>query len=442
MAIYIIKEKAMKRLSILALATGMILGMSAAQWIPQPSPTSGSFYDVQFLDAQTGWVVGSEVVLRTTDGGVTWIQQDLPRFHLLGIQMFDANKGVAVGYTGTSEWQSEHALIIRSTDGGITWLVVDSTQTGYYESVFFLDSQNGWTVGSMPWRDSTGLVLKSTNGGVDWDRVDSGKVWDLKDVWFVSPATGWAAGYYGEIYMTVDGGLNWQLSTKATNGSFDAPLRSVRFATPDSGWVVGGLSGHQVIGRTTNGGVSWQFDFLLQGTTLNDVFFLDSNTGWAVGGTSAAYKIVHTGDAGITWEVQGHGLGDQNTAYMEAIFMIDRDQGWIVGRSGTILNTNNGGITGIEQSDRPTPSDFYVLQNYPNPFNPSTTISFELPRKVITTLDVYNILGRHIETIVSDELPAGSHTIEWRPAGIPSGIYFVRLQAGDAVLTRKVVLLR
>jgi len=91
------------------------------------------------------------------------------------------------------------------------------------------------------------------------------------------------------------------------------------------------------------------------------------------------------------------------------------------------------------------PQSFTLNQNYPNPFNPSTHIRFELPKGALVTLSVYNSLGQEVRRLVSGQKPAGYHTIVWngndqqgRPA--PSGIYHYRLQAGDYVATKKMVL--
>jgi hypothetical protein len=91
------------------------------------------------------------------------------------------------------------------------------------------------------------------------------------------------------------------------------------------------------------------------------------------------------------------------------------------------------------------PQSFVLEQNYPNPFNPSTHIRFELPKAAIVTLSIYNSLGQEVRRLVSGQKPAGYHTIVWngkdqqgRPA--PSGIYHYRLQAGDFIATKKMVL--
>ena len=88
------------------------------------------------------------------------------------------------------------------------------------------------------------------------------------------------------------------------------------------------------------------------------------------------------------------------------------------------------------------PEGYLLLPNYPNPFNPSTTIEFDLPKTSDLTLKVFNILGEEVATLVSDRLSAGSYTYEWDASNLASGIYLYRLQAGDYVKTRKMVLMR
>jgi hypothetical protein len=101
----------------------------------------------------------------------------------------------------------------------------------------------------------------------------------------------------------------------------------------------------------------------------------------------------------------------------------------------------------IVNPSRDTPERFALEQNYPNPFNPSTEIAFDLPTKSRVTLNVYNINGRQVVTLVDQVLPAGHHSISWNgenASGSPaaSGVYFYRLQAGEHVESRKMMLLK
>lgn len=81
-----------------------------------------------------------------------------------------------------------------------------------------------------------------------------------------------------------------------------------------------------------------------------------------------------------------------------------------------------------------------LRQNYPNPFNPQTTIEFTLKRKSNTVMKIFDISGKEIQTLLNGIFDAGTHRIEWKPLGLPSGVYFCRLESGDYVQTRKLIL--
>ncbi len=88
------------------------------------------------------------------------------------------------------------------------------------------------------------------------------------------------------------------------------------------------------------------------------------------------------------------------------------------------------------------PNSFSLGQNYPNPFNPTTTISFSLPSRSFVSLKVFDVLGREVATIVSEELPAGNYIRQWNAAGAATGVYYYRASSGRFTETKKMVLLR
>ncbi len=83
-----------------------------------------------------------------------------------------------------------------------------------------------------------------------------------------------------------------------------------------------------------------------------------------------------------------------------------------------------------------------LYQNYPNPFNPSTTIRYGLPNRSPVTLTVFNTLGQQVAVLQNGEQEAGYHEVRFDGSGLSSGVYFYRIQAGDFVLTRKLLILR
>jgi hypothetical protein len=96
-------------------------------------------------------------------------------------------------------------------------------------------------------------------------------------------------------------------------------------------------------------------------------------------------------------------------------------------------------VTGIsEETDLPKES--VLEQNYPNPFNPRTTIKYTIPSAGSVRLFVYNLLGQVVAHIFEGSQSSGDHEIEFDSAGIPSGIYFYRIEAPGFVETRKMVI--
>jgi hypothetical protein len=114
-----------------------------------------------------------------------------------------------------------------------------------------------------------------------------------------------------------------------------------------------------------------------------------------------------------------------------------------VGWDGTILRTTDGGaVTDVNNNRIEIPIRFALDQNYPNPFNPSTTIRYTLSDASRVSLKIFDLTGREIATLVNERKPTGSYQVEWNAGGLPSGVYFCRLQAGGNVETKKLFLLK
>jgi len=93
------------------------------------------------------------------------------------------------------------------------------------------------------------------------------------------------------------------------------------------------------------------------------------------------------------------------------------------------------------------PEEFTLHQNYPNPFNPVTTINYDLPQQTHVNLMIYDILGREVVKLVSEETPAGYQSVIWNTRNnfgqpVSAGIYFYQIQTKGFVKTRKMVLLK
>ncbi len=114
----------------------------------------------------------------------------------------------------------------------------------------------------------------------------------------------------------------------------------------------------------------------------------------------------------------------------------------------TFLGTKVVTFTDIRIDDGSVlPTSFELSQNYPNPFNPSTKINYTLASKSLVTLEVYNVLGQTVKTLVNGAREAGAWEVTWdgdsdNGSQVASGMYFYKLTAGDFVQTRKMLLMK
>lgn len=111
-----------------------------------------------------------------------------------------------------------------------------------------------------------------------------------------------------------------------------------------------------------------------------------------------------------------------------------------VALDGSVILFRTTPLTALSETTMPL--QFTLSQNYPNPFNPSTKFEFQIPSGGFVTLRIFDILGREAATVIQEELQAGLHRVDWQAVGLPSGVYLYRLEAGQWMETKKLVLLR
>jgi len=88
------------------------------------------------------------------------------------------------------------------------------------------------------------------------------------------------------------------------------------------------------------------------------------------------------------------------------------------------------------------PIEFTLYNNYPNPFNPSTTIKFGIPKESKVILEVFNVLGERVVTLVNKEMTEGYHEVKFNGASLPGGVYIYKLAADGFSATKKLVLMK
>lgn len=133
-------------------------------------------------------------------------------------------------------------------------------------------------------------------------------------------------------------------------------------------------------------------------------------------------------------------------AEAEVKFTFDVSRNAIINKKDTIefTITSPDGIMMMKQFifSYTGPTEFKLEQNYPNPFNPTTTIQYQLPQDSKVILKVYDILGSEVAALVNEEQEAGYKEVKFDAINIASGIYVYRLQAGDFISTKKMLLVK
>jgi len=122
--------------------------------------------------------------------------------------------------------------------------------------------------------------------------------------------------------------------------------------------------------------------------------------------------------------------------------LLDCDWGLGTERSDMGAYGGGEGFVGIDEPAENLPLKVALSQNYPNPFNLSTMIKYELPKQSQVKIDIYDILGRRVAALEDAVEPAGYHQLIWNAEGVSSGVFFYKLQAGEYIETRKMMLIK
>jgi hypothetical protein len=118
------------------------------------------------------------------------------------------------------------------------------------------------------------------------------------------------------------------------------------------------------------------------------------------------------------------------------------DRSYNIQANGRYTAIEGSGVIGIEPISGEIPVNYQLSQNYPNPFNPATKIGFSIPNSEFVQLSVFDILGREVSVILSQNLKPGSYAADFNASNLTSGIYFYRLTAGNYTETRKMTLVK
>jgi photosystem II stability/assembly factor-like uncharacterized protein len=271
---------------VLHTADGGQTWMLQRTWI-----TPGGFpLQMQFVDPLHGWVpYGHGILHRTADGGRTWqVVQASPRgpdadppyrTDLDKLRMLNAQVGFGLNDSGD--------ILLRTTDGGLTWRTSRFGKTGaLFDELAFVDVKRGWVAGN-------GDVFATANGGQTWLPLPKAPGDGPYRMQFLSDTTGWLLNYpSGRLNRTSNGGQSWQACAA---GQSTPKIYGFFFRTPTLGWAA---AAGGIILRTADACSSWTQVQTASTVDLGDVHFPDEMNGWAAGANNTVLK---TTDGGLTW---------------------------------------------------------------------------------------------------------------------------------------------
>lgn len=320
-----------------------------------PLPHGYNFSCIHFMDELNGLIVGfNGTIFRTSDGGETWVKTNPPVegieidisnhpdrgwfyydcWDLGKFQFVNDSVGWAVGNNGA---------ILKTTNGGNTWISQHSIQrtsyTPHFNSLFFINEFVGWVVGYKRIPVGMTRVLKhTTDGGETWDVHLPGPmaaIESLNDVFFSDDQTGWAVGKNGVIIHTSDGGQNWQTQDSGTNKN----LSAITFIDAQAGWITGG----GIILHTQNGGDSWQVQ--AEGDwTLSSIAFRNDRVGLAVGSSGVILLTINAGNDWIQVGAEDVPVHSGQKPFLRHVIFLN-NLAWVVGNRGCILRSDDSGIS-------------------------------------------------------------------------------------------------
>jgi photosystem II stability/assembly factor-like uncharacterized protein len=427
---------------------------SAKTWKSLSGISGRQYSSMIFTTSDSGWAGGGGVLIRTTNGGAKWEDVpgfydylnhaipslvDMISYYVIYSLHFINSKTGWLSVLAMYVNGSHHTFILKTTDGGLTWITQDILYNTYRRLVSFnfVSPQIGYCSGYI--ENESGLVYKTTNGGNNWTLIKRDTLTRFYSSFFINKDTGWVGGLKnssGALYKTTDGGISW-LSQWDTTLHYEYPS-SIYFVTLDIGYVTG-YNG--IIIKTINGGETWTIQNDLS-YSLTKIHFFNTLKGVCL----SSYGYYETSDGGNNWILKTvvPYMENRSLQYWD-MFFLNEETGWIATLSGAIFSTKDR-ISYIEEGHNSSGliNQYQLLQNYPNPFNPSTIITYKLNKKSVVTIKIYNVLGKEILTLINEKKEAGSYKINFNAGNLnlPSGVYFYRLITPDYSETKKMVLIK
>ena len=395
-------------------------------------------------------------IYRSTDDGINWIPSNRG-IGTSGISSLAAEGGTVFASRGNylfrfseddSQWAQAMpepgllavldtavfttvgAGVAYTTDGGLTWPrpVNNNAPQGVMYNAFAAGGGNLYlgTTGICGLCDQGGISL-STDRGTSWTSKG------LSNVFMIAAAEKAVYAVYlgGPLVRSVDSGSTWQ--------AVSVPVVYFNTIAAKDSEVYAGTNAHGIL-RSMDYGINWEpvnsglpsdseetvNCFAFHGSDV----FAGTNSGVYVLSRNGNHWTAVGGESGVLTGVVNALAVDDSSLYSAVSGLV-----WRFPLSQV--------ITAIEKPPlNDFPSAFRLSQNYPNPFNPTTTIEYTIPEKSFVNITVFNELGQIVTVLINREESPGNYTIEFNAKNLSSGIYFYRMQAGNFVKVKKLILLK
>lgn len=383
--------------------------------------TSGRayYYEIKFNSKGHLFFLADSRIYRSTDSGIHWSRLNSPpesyTIHIV------ANDRILEG---------AHGEIFVSDDNGDSWwhAAYISNWGDPLIPVTFAICKDG-TILLSAWE---GGIFQSWDNGSSWTKggvevgsnevevievMNNGKLYASSSDW---------------IFESTDNGNRWK-NVSRVGAKNNSGVTSMAITKNNSIYV--GM-GHDGVYVSHDFARSWQrANTGIETKPIASMAVDSSGTLWA--GTDSS-GVFYSRNNGTSWKRINSGLTDSLFIKVE----VGPDGYVYAGTAGGNIFRSSNPVTSMQNNESRLPTAFYLYQNYPNPFNPTTTINYSIPKTSFVSIEVYDVLGKRVSTLVNEEKTAGNYSIKFDGRNLSSGIYFYRLQSEDFSQTKKFVLLK
>lgn len=412
----------MKKATLMLFLFFCLVSGASAEWQQVNSPVDSWVYTIKFIDQNTGFLGTDSSIYKTTNGSVTWHQ--VYSGNLLAEKFEFAGD---IGYAACFMNGVGAGRLLKTTNAGESWFETAATSTESFTDIYLFSSSELFI------SEFSGKIFYSSDGGASWVMDNTFGVMQLSGIGRVNQ------------YMFANSAYFW-LKRQDANSTWENTGYHGIFASSDfdiqpitNTIYIGGINRDFTkasISHSTNGGLNWSVQELSGEGFVRDIAFSYEN-GFAVGGNGnhpCIWKLVDT-----TWIIDTL-LTDPLMINFQFFSISKAENDLYVAGSGGKIMKNSGILSGINSES--IPSGYSLSQNYPNPFNPTTKISYSIPVNGIVTMSLFDVSGRKVQVLVNERKNAGDYSVEFNGSALTSGTYFYRIQAGEFLQTKKMLLIK